>query len=225
MLPAHISSGGRVLHGHVHGPPADRPAVLFVHGLHSTSIGHIERAEAIAERLGAVSVTFDLGGHGESEGEVGALSVADHLADVIAAYDRLVAEREVDPARVGVVGSSYGAHLAALLVARRPVARLALRAPAMYRDVDFDVPPGSRRRLASVEDASMVIGAVEAFAGPVLVVESGQDAVIPPAIVRAYHDAATDARHALMPDATHDLREPAWREEFLGHLLAFFEGM
>src|SRR5205085_12682648 len=65
---------------------------------------------------------------------------AQNLADVIAAYDLLAARPEVDAARVGLVGSSYGGYLATLLTAERKVRWLALHAPALYMDGDFDRP-------------------------------------------------------------------------------------
>jgi len=114
------AAGGRSLHGRLFGPAEQRPGVLFVHGLHSTQAGYAERAEALAEAIGAVCLTFDLGGHGESEGSQPSLSLADHIGDVVVAYDRLVAERDVDPGRIGVAGASYGGYLAAVLTVASP---------------------------------------------------------------------------------------------------------
>jgi len=216
--------GGRSLHGRLFGPARRRPAILFIHGLHSTQAGYGERAEALVEELGAVCLTFDLGGHGESEGVQGSLSLADHIGDVVAAYDRLVGERDVDPARVGVAGASYGGYLAAVLTARRPVVRLAIRAPALYADADVSVPPTARRH-APVEGPNAALDAVHGFAGPFLVVESGRDSVVPADTVHAYLRAARSARHVVMTDAEHALTEPAWRAEFLAILLDFFRGL
>ena len=49
-------------------------------------------------------------------------------------------KRGVDAERIGVVGSSYGGYLAMLLASERNIHRLALRAPALYEDADFDRP-------------------------------------------------------------------------------------
>jgi esterase/lipase len=49
-------------------------------------------------------MTFDLSGHGASSGDFELLSIADHLDDAVAAYDRLLEEREVDPARIALPG-------------------------------------------------------------------------------------------------------------------------
>jgi len=95
-------------------------AVLFIHGLHSSQAGYRPRAEAVANRLGAVALTFDLSGHGASGGDRSSISIAEHLDDATAAYDRLLEGAEVDPGRIGVAGASYGAYLATLLTTRRP---------------------------------------------------------------------------------------------------------
>jgi pimeloyl-ACP methyl ester carboxylesterase len=222
----HIAAtGGRSLHGRLFGQEPRRPGILFIHGLHSTQAGYGERAEALAEQLGAVCLTFDLGGHGESEGAQAALSLADHIGDVVAAYDRLVAECDVDPARVGVAGASYGGYLAAVLTGRRPIARLAIRAPALYADADVPVPPAARRHRVDAGRPNAALDAVRAFTGPFLVVESGRDSVVPADMVHAYLRAAPGARHVVMAEAEHALLEPAWRTEFLAHLLDFFRGL
>jgi uncharacterized protein len=222
--PAHIVSGGRTLHGHLHGPPERRAGILLIHGLHSTQAGYQERAAALTEQLGAVCLTFDLGGHGESEGSQPVLSLADHVADVVAAYDRLVEERDVDPARIGVAGASYGGYLAAVLVGRRPVARLAVRAPALYADADVWVPPGARSGAwpGPGDGPNAALDALRAFRGPVLVVESGADTVVPADMVGAYVDAAPRAQHVVMEGVEHALAQPEWRAAFLSHLLTFF---
>jgi pimeloyl-ACP methyl ester carboxylesterase len=220
------AAGGRSLHGRLFGPAEQRPGILLIHGLHSTQAGYGERAEALADELGAVCLTFDLGGHGESEGAQPALSLADHIGDVAVAYDRLVAERDVDPGRIGVAGASYGGYLAAVLTARRPVARLAIRAPALYADADVAVPPGARAHPHRLGDGpNAALDAVRAFTGPFLVVESGRDTVVPAEMVRAYLNAAPRARHAVMAEAEHALLEPERRAEFLALLVDFFRGL
>jgi pimeloyl-ACP methyl ester carboxylesterase len=181
----------------------------------------VARAEAAAAELGAVSLTFDLSGHGKSSGDFDSLSIADHLDDALAAYDRLLEECEVDPGRVGVAGASYGAYLAALLTTRRPVARLALRVPALYADADMSVPARARSG-AGPADAGR--DALRRFAGPVLLVESGKDP-LSARTVPIYRAASPQARHVLMKDATHELSKPEWRTEFLTILLTFFRDL
>jgi pimeloyl-ACP methyl ester carboxylesterase len=220
--PLRIDSSGRTLSAHVSAPAVRRPGLLFIHGLHSNQSGYLERAKAATERLGAVCLAFDLSGHGESDGAVSALSLRDHLGDVIAAYDRLVAERDVDTGRIGVAGASYGGYLAALLTARRPVARLAMRAPVVYVDSELSVPLALRTGGRGLPEESRAFDALRRFSGTVLLVESERDEVVPATTIQAYRDAVAEAEYVLIPDAGHELNRPEWRKAFLDALLAFF---
>jgi dipeptidyl aminopeptidase/acylaminoacyl peptidase len=222
VRPLRFNSNGRTLAAHLSAPAVTRPGLLFIHGLHSSQSGYLERAEAATEELGAVCLAFDLGGHGESDGTRSALSLRDHLADVTAAYDCLVAERDVDASRIGVSGASYGGYLAALLTALRPVARLAMRAPMVYADSELDVPLALRTSSGEVPEASAAVDALGRFSGSLLLVESGRDEVVPPSMIQAYRDAVPEAEYVLIPDAGHELNRPEWRAAFLGALLAFF---
>src|SRR6476661_7806680 len=67
-------------------------------------------------------------GWGGSHDEYDLVTREDNLHDVIAAYDRLVAQPAVDDKAIAVVGSSYGGYLAAILTSRRRVRWLGLRA-------------------------------------------------------------------------------------------------
>jgi uncharacterized protein len=218
-------SSGRTLVGRVYAPGPSLAGVLFVHGLHSDQTGYKERAEPVTEQLGAVCLTFDLSGHGESDGSRWALSLRDHLADVTAAYDRLIAEPNVDPERIGVVGASYGGYLAALLTARRPVARLLLRAPVLYEDAELDAPLALREKREEPPAKSAALDAVASFRGPVLVVESEKDESVPHATIEAYRTAGSTAQHRLIPDAGHELNRPEWRAAFVAAILDFFSGL
>jgi pimeloyl-ACP methyl ester carboxylesterase len=222
MNPIQIPSGGRVLAGAVFGPPASRQGILLVHGLDSDQRGYHERAVALVERLGATCLTFDLSGHGESEGVRADLSLRDHLVDVVAAYERLAAEGQVDPVRIGVAGASYGGYLAARLTALRPVERLALRAPALYPDADFELPRARRTKMGAPPAISAALAAVRSFRGPVLIVESERDSEVMLAAGRAYREACPTAERVLIPEAGHELTRPEWRGAFLSALLEFF---
>ncbi len=48
---------------------APGPGLLFVHGLGSGQTGYAPRAERAAVALGVVSLTFNLSGHGRSDGD------------------------------------------------------------------------------------------------------------------------------------------------------------
>lgn len=114
------------------------PGVLFVHGWGGSQAQYLARAREVAA-LGCISLTFDLRGHAETRRQFATVSREQNLHDLLAAYDKLVARRHVDPEAIALVGSSYGGYLAAIVTALRPVKWLALRVPALYIDTDWEV--------------------------------------------------------------------------------------
>jgi alpha-beta hydrolase superfamily lysophospholipase len=86
-------------------PPA--PGVVIVHGADSRKENHSDFAR-LATANGWAALTFDLPGHGESEGELSGAAVD----DVISMVDLLAVQPGVDERRVAVRGSSLGGFLA-----------------------------------------------------------------------------------------------------------------
>lgn len=203
------------------GGAAGAPAILFLHGLGSDQRGYESRAAAAADALGAVCLTFDLGGHGESDGDRDLLSPREHLQEVCCAYDALPASCD----RVGVCGASYGGFLAALLVGERPVSRLLLRAPALYPDRFVDVALAERGPLNDPAPRCAALRNLAAFGGETLVLESGRDAVIEHATIEAYLGASPRMRHELIADATHHLADPAWKARFESEIVEWFAAL
>jgi hypothetical protein len=62
--------------------------------------------------LGYVTMRFDMPGCGESEGEKGRLICLEQVGAVSQALSLLAQHRHVDPARIAVLGSSFGAAVA-----------------------------------------------------------------------------------------------------------------
>jgi uncharacterized protein len=217
-----FESKGRRIAGRLYSPaePSGR-AILFIHGLHSTQAGYGPRAEAAGAGLGATSLSFDLSGHGESEGDKHSITLREHLAETLMAYDTLCAAAAVDPTRMGVCGASYGGYLAALLADVRAPKRVLIRAPALYPDDWLDLPLGSRRDRPEAPH-SHALEAMSRFGGEVLVLESEHDEVVPAAAVRAYVAAAPNVRHEVLAGAGHRLDEPACEAAFVRWLLEWF---
>jgi uncharacterized protein len=92
----------------------------------------------------------------------------------------------------------------------------------MYGDDEYDVSLGIPRHIRADSSASMLTGSLAAFSGDVLVLESGADEVIPHRVVDVYLRACPQARHVTIPDASHALTKPEWRERFVQEILAFF---
>ena len=196
-----------------------RAGVLFVHGWNSSSRSYVARGEAVEAACGAACLAFDLAGHGAgASAPPESFSPAQHLEQTVARYDELAARADVAPERIGVCGASYGGYLAALLVAERPLAGLLLRAPALYPDAAFELPP-ERRRTELVAGGARPLRNLAAYAGPVTVVESEHDEVIPPAVVAAYVASRAGIRHETIAGAAHAMSDPAWNAEYLRLIL------
>lgn len=196
--------------------------ILFIHGSGSHQGGYRERAAATSESLGAICLTFDLSGHGESGGSRASLSARDHLDDCLDAFDTLAGESAVDAGRIGICAASYGAYLAAMLIARRAAASLLLRAPALYSDAELDLAGGPRDSGCQTPETATALRNVAGYAGRVLILESEHDELIPHAVVEAYLSACRQGRHEVIRGAGHRLSEPRWKAEFIEIIARWF---
>ncbi|HYF04645.1 MAG TPA: alpha/beta fold hydrolase [Patescibacteria group bacterium] len=208
------------------------PAVLLIHGWTSGQDRFFKFAEELTA-LGFVCVTFDMRGHGESEGSLDVLTFEDFEADVLAAYDFLAAQPQVDPERISVIGSSFGGYQAALLSAKRNIHKLILRAPADYPDSpgvvkaqvhgaqDVDVWRQQKRDFSQ----TAALRALHNYTGLVLIVESGQDTIVPRQVLQNYADAVADKSkltYIVMKGAPHSLKGyPQFLHEF-SHIVTDF---
>ncbi len=196
--------------------PGDKvPGILFVHGWGGSQQRDLARAKQITG-LGCVCMTFDLRGHEKTESQRLSVTREQNLADLLAAYDRLVSHPAVDTRAIAIIGSSYGGYLATLLTALRPVKWLALRVPALYWDDDWTMPKHGldrqrlndyRRRPLGPAD-NRALGACAEFAGDVLLVESEQDDYVPHSTLMSYRSAFVSAHsltHRIVDGADHAL--------------------
>lgn len=136
----------------------------------------------------------------------------------MAAYDTLAAHPALDSGEIAVVGSSYGAYLAAILSSLRKVRWLALHVPALYRDDEWFMPKNQldrevlrTYRSRHVEpDGNRALTACASFQGDVLIVESEHDDYIPHATIMSYRSAfrrAHSLTHRTIDDADHALSD------------------
>jgi pimeloyl-ACP methyl ester carboxylesterase len=212
------------------------PAVLFVHGWGGNQDYYVAEARALAA-LGCVCLTFNLRGHAETEAQHETVTREDNMRDVMAAYDVLVAQQGVDKAFIALVGSSYGAYLGALLTYMRHVRFLALQAPALYKDDDWEAPKRklhvnpdfmAYRRLALRAEDNRALGACAQFLGDALIVESEHDEVIPHPAIANYIAALANAHsltYRMIEGADHALTQEPWERAYTELLVNWLSEM
>jgi uncharacterized protein len=94
-------------------PSERRPAFIVLHGFGSRmTAANILQPCALLEKLGYVTLRFDMPGCGESEGEKGRLICLEQVVAATNALTLLAQHPNVDPARIAVLGSSFGAAVA-----------------------------------------------------------------------------------------------------------------
>ena len=94
-------------------PGERRPAFIVLHGFGGNKDG--QGQTVVAKQFGQwgyVTLRMDFRGCGESEGEHGRIICLDQVADARNAISYLATRSEVDPRRIALVGSSFGAAVA-----------------------------------------------------------------------------------------------------------------
>src|SRR6266496_5909487 len=94
-------------------PGERRPAFIVLHGFGGNKDG--QGQSVVTKQLtqwGYVTLRIDFRGCGESEGEHGRIICLDQVADTRNAISYMAARSEVDPQRIALVGSSFGAAVA-----------------------------------------------------------------------------------------------------------------
>jgi uncharacterized protein len=208
----------------------DKSAVLFIHGWLATETRNIVRADPLT-KLGYTCLTFELRGHGASEGKNKDLTVIDHLDDCIAAYDFLKSQLPTKSNKIHVVGASYGGYLASVLSSRRTIESLVLRVPALYRDEDVGLPKLNLprkplelyRRTKLDPSGNIALNALSKFEGKVLLIESENDEVIPHEVLENYKNSIIkkNLTYTIMNGADHGLTG-TYDKEFIRLLIEWF---
>jgi len=95
------------------GPTERRPAFMVLHGFGSNrGAGNVLKPCALLGELGYVTLAFDMPGCGESDGEPGRLICLEQVGAVRQALTMLAQHPRVEPTRIAVMGSSFGAAVA-----------------------------------------------------------------------------------------------------------------
>jgi dipeptidyl aminopeptidase/acylaminoacyl peptidase len=118
-----FQSDGLTISGVFHAPDSmadgeKLPAFVIMHGFGGHKDGPAQRwSTAQFPEWGYACLNFDFRGCGESEGPRGVVVPAEEIADCKAAIDYLVSRPEVDADRIALLGTSYGAVVAACTAA------------------------------------------------------------------------------------------------------------
>jgi hypothetical protein len=207
------------------------PALIFIHGWRSNKSGNSKRALEVS-KLGFICLSIDLRGHGDSAGTIEKFSRKDHLEDIQTAYKYLAQSRDVDPERIGIIGSSYGAYLSAVATNYLKLHWLVLRVPALYFDDHFDVSTDKlikddrsafRTDGLKIEN-SLALRGVANFKGEILIVESEADEIIPHPVIENYIEVITNKSkltHKIMKNASHSLETETQEKEYINLLMSF----
>ncbi len=94
-------------------PGERRPAFIVLHGFGSNkNAGNVLGPVHLLGKLGYITLRFDMRGCGDSEGEPGRLICLEQVADTQSALSYLLDHPRVQPGRVALLGSSFGAAVA-----------------------------------------------------------------------------------------------------------------
>ena len=122
-------------------PQGDGATLVFLHGLGSNRGELLDEAVMLA-RHGYGALLLDMRNHGQSQGTVTTLGHAE-VEDVRGAVAYLLARPEVNPERIGLVGSSMGGAVAIRAAARIPEVR-AVVAQSAFSSLEENVNQGVR---------------------------------------------------------------------------------
>ena len=195
------------------------PTILYFHGNAGNLADRVDNILFLTE-LPANVLAVDYRRYGKSEGPFPTEEGV--YRDARAAYDYLVTERGIDPARLVVLGQSLGTTVAVNLAAEREVAGLILEAgfPSAPRFAQRSMPlPGLRFIMRSRFDSASKL---KRITRPVLVAHCANDLVIPFDLGEELFEAANQPKTFVGYDATcHEPLYVAASEDYRERLREF----
>ncbi|MHB1864545.1 MAG: alpha/beta hydrolase family protein [Candidatus Saccharimonadales bacterium] len=234
MSKIHFNSDGYRLAGNLYvSKGSEQLAFLFIQGW--TGHQNIKAAQVLSER-GYTSMTYDMRGNRESEGNLADFTRADFLNDAIAAYDYLK-NRLGENKSIGVVGSSFGSYTAVLLSEKRDVSCLSLRVPASYPDSGFNqlqLPQSDTASLTKWRKRKLdytknhAFKALHKFKGKVQIIEAEADDIVPSQATKNYADSIGNndrLTYEIVPNAPHRLETPELQEDYENRLIGWVQSL
>lgn len=187
-------------------------AILWLQGFYSTIEGHHEGCQRISDSTNTALAVLNYAGHGNHPVVLEDATRQQQLDEVTIVYDELVNRGY---AKVIVIGGSFGAYMATLLLETRSPQVIVLRAPANYKDEEITLPyketteaiDGEAKDLyrQSIDSnySNRAIEAVRRFEGSTYVIEHGSDKTILKNIPQSYFSAAQQGNYILIPGLEH----------------------
>jgi len=176
--------------------------ILILQGFTSSRQRQEKFTNYMSTATGASALVIDYTGHGESPYELKDTRPAQHVLEVVYAFEWI--KQHYPDAKITVIGNSYGSFLATHLTHYKSFEKLVLRAPAIYRPQAFydlwsvrfkdeDAYRESIQQYRNDPDAlksnPLLVNANAQFMGPTLVVAHELDQIIPRTTSDAYVEA------------------------------------
>ncbi len=206
------------------------PGVIFFHGAGSSEKNWLPVAE-ILQAKGFSTLTLNFRGHANHD-TLQNVSAYDGISDGLAAYDFFIKQKEVDPDKIGVCGSSFGAVVATHVLEKRKVKSVLLRVPALYNETMMIEKMGKIladenrifNDMKNIRNTEMM-KIISKFKGNILVVASEKDNLIPAWLTRAFFDEAKNANMKdiqVIKDAPHSIKDPEQRKKLVSIITEWF---
>jgi pimeloyl-ACP methyl ester carboxylesterase len=225
------SGSGKV--AFIHHKVSDDCVVILGHGYLSNKESRTNTA--LAERLnraGISTISYDMYGHGESEGDIEQLTVSKVVENVIAIYDHAKSEGY---SRIGLSGSSFTGIVSLIAASRRDFAVLSLKCPVFdskrlwdsrhspegirrWKETGFIEAFGNRWGYGAYEDASGydMEDIASGITAPVLVIHGDKDVTVPIQHARDIISHVKGEKELLIVEgADHFFRDPAHFETMI----------
>jgi fermentation-respiration switch protein FrsA (DUF1100 family) len=178
------------------------PAIIFGHGNGELIDFWPDDLKGFG-RLGFAVLLVEYPGYGRSAGSPSQASITEAF---VAAYDTLIARKDIDASRIVLLGRSLGGGAVCALSIKRPSAALILMSTFT------SARSFAKHYLAPsflVRDPLDNLSAVEKYPGPILILHGRHDTVIPFSHGRALHKAARKGT-LIAYEAGHNDCPPDW---------------
>lgn len=194
-------------------PGAEEMLLVFL-GYGSRKASNANFVSSIIEQTHMNALVVDFSGHGESPFDLNDTRPAQHVLEAITIFDQL--RNDYASKNINILGTSYGAYIAAHLTKYRAFGKLVLRTPAIYEPIDFYSLHSDIDKIA-VYDYRSKSQRVEAhplfkgdliFKGETLIVIHENDECIPKETIDAYKKEFS-ADTYLVKGFKHAMRDPS----------------